>query len=269
MRTNITFFSCLYLILSFTGCMPMRTIEGDGNVITKKIEITDYSKLSVSGGKIVVNYTQSATEPELTVVTDQNIFDIYTFEVKDNQLKIKPKGKYKKMYRIKPTEFTITTNSTTIEKVDLAGSSTLNVISPLTDLADLEIDIAGSGKANFPERVEAEKFKTNIAGSGTVNTVEIICGSFEGDIAGSGTLISGGKAEKVTISIAGSGEVKAFALQAKELSTSIAGSGDIEISVTDKIDVDIAGSGKIRYKGNPTEIKKSIAGSGSIKRVEE
>lgn len=269
MRTRITLSLCLYFILSFTGCMPMRTIEGDGNVITKKIEITDFSKLTVAGSKIVVNYTQSITAPGLTIVTDQNIFDIYTFEVENNQLTIKPKEKYKKMYRIKPTEFTITTHSSTIKKVHLAGSSTFNVNSPLTNLDELAIDLAGSGKVNLPERVEVATIKTDLAGSGTVHAAELICSAYEGDIAGSGTLVLGGEAEKVSLSVAGSGEIKAFALQTKELFCSIAGSGDVEMSVSDKIDVDIAGSGKIRYKGNPTEIKKHIAGSGSIKKVED
>lgn len=269
MRTNLTVSICLFLILSFTGCLPMRTIEGDGNIITKKIDITDYDVFAGAGGKMVINYTQSSEEPGLTIVMDQNIFDIYTFEVENGHLKIKPQKKYEKMYRIRPTEFTITTNSTTIKKFDLAGDAKLNVNSALTSVEKLEISIAGSGNANLPQRAEIGSIKTNLAGSGTVNAAEIICTDYEGEIAGSGTLILGGEAEKVKLSIAGSGEVRAFDLQAKELSSSIAGSGDIEMSVSEKINVDIAGSGKVRYKGNPTEVKKSVAGAGSVKKAEE
>lgn len=268
MRTNITVSICLFLIMSFTGCLPMRTIEGDGNITTKKIDITDYNEFLGYGGKMVINYEQSSLDPTLTITTDQNIFDIYTFEVENGRLKIKPQEKYKKMYRIRPTEFTITTNSTTIKKIDLADDARLNVNSPLTSLEQLEISIAGSGNANLPERAEIGKVKTSIAGSGTVNAAEMICSNYEGDIAGSGTLILGGEADKIKLSIAGSGKVRAFSLQAKELSSSIAGSGDIEVNVSDKIDVDIAGSGKVRYKGDPTEVKKSVAGAGSIKKAE-
>lgn len=268
MKTNITVSICLFLILSFTGCIPMKTIEGDGNVITKSIDITDFDEFSGYGGKMIINYRQSSEEPALTITTDQNVFDIYTFEVKDRKLKIKPQKKYERMYRIRPTEFTITTNSTTIEKFDLAGDARLNINSPLTSLEKLEIAIAGSGNANLPERAEIGRIKTSIAGSGTINAAELICSEYDGEIAGSGTLILGGEADKVKFSIAGSGEVRAFALQAKEVSSSIAGSGDIEMTVSEKIKVEIAGSGKVRYKGDPAEVTKSVAGAGSVKKAE-
>lgn len=268
MKTNITVSICFLLILSFTGCIPMKTIEGDGNLVTKKIDITDFDKFSGYGGKMVINYEQSSNEAELTVVTDQNIFDIYTFETKDKHLKVKPQRKYEKRYRIRPTEFTIKINSSTIKQFDLAGDATLNVNSSLTAIEKLGINIAGSGNANLPERVEVGSIKTEIAGSGTINFAEMACSDYKGDIAGSGTLILGGETDKVKLSIAGSGEVKAFSLQAKELSASIAGSGDIEMTVIDKINVDIAGSGDVRYKGNPADVKKRIAGVGSVEKVE-
>lgn len=263
---NIVLAISLLMTLSFAGCIPMRTVEGDGNIVTKTIEITDYDVFQGAGGKMVVNYTQSSEKPTLTVVTDQNILDIYTFEVEDGNLKIKPQKKYEKMYRIKPTEFTITTNSTSIKKFDLAGDARLNVNGVLTT-EKLDINIAGSGYVNMPERAEISNIKASIAGSGTMNAAQIFCTDYKAEIAGSGTLILGGEAEKTDFSIAGSGEVRAFDLQAKEMNCSIAGSGDIQISVSDKIDVDIAGSGKVRYKGDP-EIKKRVAGSGSIKKAE-
>ena len=266
MRKNITLAISLFLILSFTGCFPMRTIEGDGNIVTKKIEITDYDVFQCAGGKMVVNYAQSSEKAELTVVTDQNILDIYTFEVEGGKLKIKPLKKYEKMYRIRPTEFTVTTNSSTIKKFDLAGDARLNVNSALVS-DKIEINIAGSGYVNLPERAEVGEIKASIAGSGTMNAAEMICTNYKADIAGSGTLILGGEAGKAEFSIAGSGEVRAFDLQTKELFCSIAGSGDIEMSVSEKINAEIAGSGKVRYKGDP-EIKKSVAGSGSIKKVD-
>lgn len=266
MKKSIALTICLSLLLAITSCIPMRTIEGDGNVVTEKITITDYTALTLAGGKIEAYYEQSEKEPELTVTTDKNILDIFLFEVENGKLKIKPQKKYEKMYRIKPTEFTIRTNSTTIKSFKLAGSNKLTINSPLvTD--KLEISIAGSGYVDMPDRAEINDLETHIAGSGTLRSAEAVYGEFDAEIAGSGTLILGGEANKVSLSIAGSGEVKGFDLQSKELSCSIAGSGDVEMSVSDKINVEIAGSGKIRYKGDP-EITKKVAGSGSIKKVD-
>lgn len=266
MKTNIALTVCLSFFLSLVGCMPMRTIEGDGNVITEKIEIAGYETLKTMGGKMVVDYTQSAGTPELTITTDKNIFDIYTFKVEDGVLNIKPQQKYWKAYRIKPTVFTVTTNSATIREFKLAGETRLNVNSPLTT-DKLEINIAGSGHVNMQERLEASEVETDLAGSGTIDIADIAVTKYSADIAGNGTLILGGQAEKVNLSIAGSGETRAMNLQAKELACSIAGNGDVEISVSDKIKADIVGSGEIRYKGEPV-IEKSVAGSGKIKKVE-
>ena len=132
MKTNLILSICISLFLGFSGCFPLRTIEGDGNIITKEIEIGNYEMLSASGGKMVIHYIQSEDKSELKVIMDQNIFDLYEFREENGKLIIKPKKKYEKMYRIKPTEFTIITHSAKIKNFDIAGSNTLNIDSPLT-----------------------------------------------------------------------------------------------------------------------------------------
>lgn len=267
MKKNISLILLLSLCLSIVGCVPMRTIKGDGNVVTEKIEIKDYDSFASYGGKMEVNYSQSTDQPELTITTDKNILDIYLFEMEGSRLVIKPQKKYRRSYRIRPTVFTVVTNSGKIKEFDLSGETHLNIKTPILT-EKLKLSIAGSGHANLPERVEAQEIETDLAGSGTIDAAAIFCQKYDGDIAGSGTLLLGGEAENVKLSIAGSGDVKAFNLNAKALTTSIAGRGDVEMSVSEKIKVDIAGKGSVRYKGNPTDVSKSIAGSGSLEKVD-
>jgi len=40
----------------------------------------------------------------------------------------------------------------------------------------------------------------------------------------------------------------------------------VEVKVTDKLDVAIAGSGNVKFKGNPT-VSTHIAGSGKVKKI--
>jgi hypothetical protein len=42
----------------------------------------------------------------------------------------------------------------------------------------------------------------------------------------------------------------------------------MEISVSESLNVEIAGSGKIRYRGNPQHVRKSVAGSGKIEKID-
>ena len=67
---------------------------------------------------------------------------------------------------------------------------------------------------------------------------------------------------------AGSGTVRAFDCNMDELECKIAGSGDIEASVVNKIKAEIAGSGSVKYKGDPQDIQKKVMGSGKIEKVE-
>ena len=88
--------------------------------------------------------------------------------------------------------------------------------------------------------------------------------TLKAEIAGSGDIKLYGNTENVTIAIEGSGDVSAYEFKSENAKVSIAGSGDVKLFVTEQIDAFIAGSGDISYKGNPKNIEKSIAGSGTI-----
>lgn len=88
-------------------------------------------------------------------------------------------------------------------------------------------------------------------------------GNVELAIGGSGSIAMAGKASKVEVSLAGSGDVKCENLMAKKVEVSIAGSGDVFIGADDELEVSIAGSGDVRYKGQ-ARVSSSIVGSGSV-----
>jgi hypothetical protein len=94
------------------------------------------------------------------------------------------------------------------------------------------------------------------------------CVELNGDMAGSNTIVLGGTVGIAEFSIAGSGTVRAFDCTMDELECKIAGSGDIEASVVNKIKAEIAGSGSVKYKGDPQDIQKKVMGSGKIEKVE-
>ncbi|MEY8489101.1 DUF2807 domain-containing protein [Tannerellaceae bacterium 33-180] len=77
-----------------------------------------------------------------------------------------------------------------------------------------------------------------------------------------------GKTENMNIKSAGSCKIKAFDLETEKLNCKAAGSTNIEITASKSISTKIAGSGTIRYKGNPDIKEKSIVGSGSITKVD-
>ena len=46
----------------------------------------------------------------------------------------------------------------------------------------------------------------------------------------------------------------------------ISGHGEVELAVSDTLEIRIAGYGEVNYRGNP-QVKQSIVGAGSVKRV--
>jgi Putative auto-transporter adhesin, head GIN domain len=91
-------------------------IGGDGVVKTENREISDFSKVVVSGG---FNIKWTGGKSALTVSTDQNLLPHIRTEVIDGVLRIDSKG------NLRPTNgTTITISSESLADVELAGANT-------------------------------------------------------------------------------------------------------------------------------------------------
>ena len=66
--------------------------------------------------------------------------------------------------------------------------------------------------------------------------------------------------------IAGSGDADLSALNGDEVTVSIAGSGDAKVTARQSLSVSIAGSGDVVYGGDTKVIRRSVAGSGSLRQ---
>jgi len=161
----------------------------------------------------------------------------------------------------------VTANSRNLKKLAAAGSTHVNINSPL-QAEEFEAGLAGSGIIQFHDTASFTNLKIEIAGSGDFVGHKVYCEELNGDMAGSNTIVLGGTVGIAEFSIAGSGTVRAFDCTMDELECKIAGSGDIEASVVNKIKAEIAGSGSVKYKGDPQDIQKKVMGSGKIEKVE-
>jgi hypothetical protein len=124
-------------------------------------------------------------------------------------------------------------------------------ISPTTDIIYRVSAIALEGVA--------------VAGSGEVTATGVVAGSLDVDISGSGRVEPTGSAGTLIVEISGSGRYLGEALEAPVGTVRVSGSGEAVVNVTDDLDVDISGSGAVRYIGEPV-VSESISGSGDITR---
>lgn len=159
--------------------------------------------------------------------------------------------------------------------VDVTGTESLTVEADDNILPLLETEVHGgvlvlSVESNIDPTVGPKYTITaatlqgvSIAGSGDVTASAVDVDRLEVDIAGSGDVSPTGTAGELLVSIAGSGRYQGEDLVAATGSVNVSGSGNAVVNVTDELDVDIAGSGNVEYMGSPT-LTQSISGSGEV-----
>ena len=98
--------------------------------------------------------------------------------------------------------------------------------------------------------------------SSPFNSLNELMISGSGDITCSSPL----KANDISCTITGSGDMNLFNISANNAECKVVGSGDISINVVRNLESSIIGSGDIKYKGNP-RIDKKIIGSGELTKV--
>ena len=110
------------------------------------------------------------------------------------------------------------------------------------------VSVAGSGDFTFTNGLKTSNdLSLSVAGSGDIKGQNLSCNDMK-------------------VSIAGSGDINTESIQCNNLKTSIAGSGDMGIKkiTAANVEASIAGSGTIVLSGTSQEASYSIAGSGDL-----
>ena len=130
-----------------------------------------------------------------------------------------------------------------------------------------KLGVAGSGAIYGDSKIYSDYLKLELAGSGEIelDVATQVLGSI---ISGSGEIRLSGTTKKLQHTTAGSGDLKGLDLEAEVSELKISGSGRCELTVSDRLDVLISGSGKVFYRGNPGAVNQEVSGSGKIKKID-
>ena len=239
-----------------------KTVKGNGNIITRSFDVTDFNEISASLSA-TINFT-IADNYSCTVTTDENLFDYLEIEVYDKDLRLCKPEEHKNV-GLRATQFVIDVTAPSLENINLAGSGTFNALSPL-NAEMMEVNLAGSGDIVLKQTVSVQKIELNVAGSGDLVCAELFADELDVNVAGSGDIkVSNGTVSEAEAGVAGSGDI-VLLCDIKNLEANIAGSGDIKARVSGKLEYGIFGSGDIGYYGNP-ELEGSKVGVSKVKRL--
>lgn len=204
-----------------------------GPVESDERTVDSYDKIEV-GGNFSVEVNKG---PQSAIRLEGKNLDNVVLKVKNNTLYI---GYDKNNWGSQHVEVRMTVPE--LYAISLAGSGEIVADGPFGNGQKLELDLAGSG--NMLVEVDASKLSAGIAGSGSITCI--------------------GRAGVADIDIAGSGDFRGKELLANEALVSIAGSGGARVHASESILVEVAGSGSVDVYGNPSKVKKDIAGSGDL-----
>lgn len=222
-------FAILLATLAVSSCVIGGVgipVIGNGNIAEKTIDATGFEAICVDGA-MDVYYIQSTGEFSVLLRTDENLLDVYTFEVKGGALRISSeKGK---------------------NPVPRSGAVAV-VMAPGVN----SVKINGSGDCTMPGMVELPgDFSFTVNGSGDLNAYGVWCKDFSCRISGSGDIeVESVTAETASVVINGSGDVDLVCKDAGDVDVRISGSGDVSLrgnarSLSQKIN----GSGSIDVRG--------------------
>lgn len=129
-----------------------------------------------------------------------------------------------------------------------------------------KLSVAGSGDLTAAGKFSSDQaISLSVAGSGNIKGAMLDAPAVKGSIAGSGNISVGGESRDVNVKIAGSGNYYGDDLMAENAAVNITGSGNAAVHASINLDAKITGSGDIKYKGAP-QVSSKITGSGSVRK---
>ena len=259
-KTVILVLLTIGIFVGFASCSSIynntNTIKGDGNIVALEETLSTFEEMSVCGSAEVNFYTSS--EYRAVIAIDSNLLEHVDVYTKNNTLHI---GMKNGSYSI--TKYTVDVYCPHIKKVSVSGSGSFLCADKMV-VQTFDAKISGSGK--IKGTFTCNNFSSSISGSGKV-VGQVDCTDFSSNVSGSGDVTFKGNCTNSTLKIAGSGSFNGNEFETSNANISISGSGTVHICVGNYLKANIAGSGKIKYRGSP-KIDVSTSGTGSIKNVE-
>ncbi|MDD3715644.1 MAG: DUF2807 domain-containing protein [Candidatus Marinimicrobia bacterium] len=146
------------------------------------------------------------------------------------------------------------------------GKKILNIRLSFSELE--EIQVIGESDIRSEGSWKGESLSLDVAGALHL-AADLQVEEFDIEIAGAANLELRGSAGKFNIECAGAGSVRAYDFLANAVNMDIAGVCTANIYAAQSLNINIAGLGNVRYKGNPPEVNIEKAGMGKIRQIEE
>lgn len=234
-------FLCFALL--FFSYLTNRTT---GDIITEERDVEPFENI-VFKGQGTLHLIQD-NEYNVEVRTDENTMNKVIVDNTDDGLEIEYRRSslwpFGPIFNNKELDIYITTPVLSNIKVEGAGK----IQSDYFNTDEIILDLDGASKVNIDD-LYANLVKINAAGASEINL--------------------SGAVQRQEIVFEGASSYSAYDLTSETATITLDGAGDAKVYVTDTLDVEINGAGKLVYKGNPEDVNKDIAGVGTVEEYSD
>lgn len=231
-------FALPFLFLMILSCDSNDCIRGEGQKVTETLALETISSITLFGSE-KVTITQG-NEQLVSVTGHKNIIDELNRKVDDEHWEIRLKdGCYKN------ADLAIEIQLSQLHAAYLNGSGDIS-IGDFEGPETQEFILTGSGNLSLLNNSGTNELLFVITGSGAID-----CNGTFNDLT------------ELDLTISGSGDIQAFKAPADQVFCQLTGSGNARVTANNELDVKIAGSGNVYYKGDPG-ITSTISGSGKL-----
>ncbi len=228
----------LFVTIWFYSCEAwLPCLDGSGAVLTEERLGGSFSGIQVDGEfKVIVEYAPTTS---VKVVTDENLQQYIKTIVKDQKL--------------------IISNE---HEGCINFSSQTQIVVSCPALTYISLNSTGNIEVNG---FTADYFNVVHSASGNITIRNLsVANTLDVSLIGSGNIWLGGRADRATINLSGSGVINAESMRVNSCAINHSGSGNIHTYVYETLDVFLSGSGFVYYYGNPDTVNASISGSGQV-----
>ncbi|HOY32734.1 MAG TPA: head GIN domain-containing protein [Bacteroidales bacterium] len=224
------------IICSITSCSNHDPLKGNGKLLTKDVQVGEFSKLEIEGFFKVI-LTQGET-PKLSIEADENLIEYINVKVSNKKLKIRSK---KNIRGSKDISIYLTFNS--LDQIMVSGYTSVS------SAADLNFD------------------KLNLELSGNCKLdMNLNCVGLNAEISGNSNAALSGAVLTANFDVSGASKVEAFELYIDDLKLNASGNASARVNIINKFDVNVSGAAGVEYQGTP-EMKQETSGTATVTKI--
>lgn len=256
-------------------------ITGSGNIITRRVNIADFSRIETSRAVHLVVEKRSGREA--IIEADDNIMPYVIVEVDGGCLNVGIDDDIKSLNNVTvkvtvPSDGNISAISAssasrvTVEteikspKLMLDASSAANINITKSDVGTCSID--ASSAANVEGAIKADNCVIDMSSASDVN-VALLAVKCDVTATSAASATLSGEAGDIEITVSSAAKVDAMDLNARNADVSASSSGSIKVTCMKSIDASASSGGSVKYaaKGDLDPELRHTSSGGSVKKL--